>query len=190
MADAQSIAPTAEQLMAMLANMQQAGLASGPGLPLLAKEVRNWSGVAYKLGQFEVVSAMQEVHEMLSQPDSITPVPGTKEWFLGVTNIRGSLLPIVDLGLYLKLQQPTSMQAARILIIRLHDLHVGLLVTQISGIRHFDESKHKRAVNNIAGQPAGFATYVQAVFTTEEGEWPLFSLETLATDRDFRNAAC
>ena len=42
-----------------------------------------------------------EVVEILPMPQ-VTPVPGAQPWLLGVANIRGNLLPIVDLKQFLE----------------------------------------------------------------------------------------
>ena len=94
-----SVAPSSEQLMSILTSMELAGRASNLPLPLSNKEVYDWSGLAYKLAQLDVVSPMREINEMLAYPDNITPVPGTQSWFLGVTNLRGHLLSVLDLSL-------------------------------------------------------------------------------------------
>jgi twitching motility protein PilI len=37
-----------------------------------------------------------EVNEILTLP-VLTPVPGTRSWLLGVANVRGNLVPVIDL---------------------------------------------------------------------------------------------
>lgn len=189
MAETPSPVPSAEYLLSILASMEQDALASRPGLPLVNKEVRDWTGVAYKIGDFEVVSPMNQISEMLAYPESITPVPGTQAWFLGVTNVRSHLLPIIDLAQYLQLQSVEADKISRVLVARIKDVNVGLLVPHVLGIRHFDEKQHLKMVDQPFAQMRGLGVYVEMLFKAEEGEWPLFNLDILISDSRFRNAA-
>ena len=43
-----------------------------------------------------LLTRMGEVSEILDPPD-YTRVPGVKDWVVGIANVRGSLLPLMDL---------------------------------------------------------------------------------------------
>ena len=45
--------------------------------------------------------AREEAREVLGVPSPLTRVPGAKSWILGLANIRGQLLPIIDLRAFL-----------------------------------------------------------------------------------------
>ena len=45
--------------------------------------------------------AREEAREVLGVPAPLTRVPGAKSWILGLANVRGQLLPIIDLRAYL-----------------------------------------------------------------------------------------
>jgi len=61
-----------------------------------------WEGVVFVLGEERFIASVSEIRELLTLPESITRVPGTRPWMMGVANIRGDLLPIVDLQRYLE----------------------------------------------------------------------------------------
>jgi purine-binding chemotaxis protein CheW len=73
----------------------------------------------------------------------ITAVPRVPEWLRGVTSLRGEVLSVVDLRVYLGLE-PTSLHAGRLLVVRINardeeELSLGLLVDtvdQIAGVAH------------------------------------------------------
>lgn len=48
-----------------------------------------------------MIAPLEEVKEILNYPDGVTRVPGTQAWLLGMANIRGNLLPLIDLQQFL-----------------------------------------------------------------------------------------
>ena len=45
--------------------------------------------------------AREETREVLGVPTALTRVPGAKTWIKGLANVRGQLLPIIDLRQFL-----------------------------------------------------------------------------------------
>ena len=113
-------------------------VASGQNMPLPAGE-RNepeWQGIGYQLGGVRLVSAMGEVREVLQVP-RYTPLPGVHEWMLGIANVRGRLLPVIDLHRYLDIETTLPQNQARLLVVEADGLTAGLLVEASLGIQHF-----------------------------------------------------
>ena len=80
----------------VLAGFERRSLAHVVGLPEQLDAPGLWRGVGYRVGQRLLASGFDEVVEILPLPQ-LTPVPGAQSWMLGVANIRGTLLPVVDL---------------------------------------------------------------------------------------------
>ncbi|WP_031798703.1 chemotaxis protein CheW, partial [Pseudomonas aeruginosa] len=66
------------------------------GLPAQQEAVQSWSGIGFRMGGRFFVAPMGEVGEVLHEP-RYTQLPGVKTWVKGVANVRGRLLPIMDL---------------------------------------------------------------------------------------------
>ena len=60
-----------------------------------------WRAIGFRLGTRNLLSGINEVNEILLMPP-MTPVPGVKPWLLGVANVRGNLIAIVDLRGYIE----------------------------------------------------------------------------------------
>ncbi|NQV87652.1 MAG: chemotaxis protein CheW, partial [Woeseiaceae bacterium] len=60
-----------------------------------------WVGVGFRIGEEQFVANRDHVREVLMLPESMTRVPGARRWLLGIANLRGHLLPLVDLKLML-----------------------------------------------------------------------------------------
>ncbi|MDT8376276.1 MAG: chemotaxis protein CheW [Mariprofundaceae bacterium] len=74
---------------------------------------------------------VQDVAEIL-RPLKLTPVPMAPDHLLGVTNIRGQIVCIVDPGkvLHLKSERGALTAASRFLILRHPRMHLGIWVDE------------------------------------------------------------
>ena len=59
-----------------------------------------------------MVCGIDRVYESLPIP-RITRVPGTKNFILGLANVRGNLMTVIDLGCYLRANGRTIAPAAQ-----------------------------------------------------------------------------
>lgn len=170
--------------MRLLSEIEQRSPAGDLGLPVMEQTEAIWDGLAYSISGVRVVTAMDELKEMLPYPDRLTRVPGVQGWMLGLANVRGNLLPVVDLQLYLGAKAVVPGKAARMLIIRMRGIECGLLVPAVHGMRHFDEQHrlHNARMKGVLGQ------YVFDAFSVGDGIWPVFSISALTADPAFRSA--
>jgi len=70
--------------------------ANAAGLPVRDKAEDEWVGVGFRIGDDKLIAPMNEIAEILDLPE-FTYVPGVKSWMVGVANVRGGLLPLMDL---------------------------------------------------------------------------------------------
>lgn len=176
---------SARELMLLLADIEARSRSSALGLPETHLHEQTWDCLAYSIGGVRVVSGMNEVTEMLPYPEQVTPVPGAKPWMLGLANIRGSLMPVIDLQVYLGAKPVVNSKQARMLVIRMRGLAAGLLVPSVQGMRHFSEEA--RMPN--ARMRGAIGEYVYDAFAIEGDIWPVFSFSALSADPEFRVAA-
>lgn len=144
-----------------------------------------WAGLAFKVAGIRVLAPMTEVAEIINLPRTLTRVPGAKVWVKGVANIRGNLLPIIDLQSFLGGKSVVTNRRSRVLVLHRGDVTTGLLVGDVQGMRHFgDEQRIASArIEGVIGR------FVQAAFENEDGIWPVLSMDQLVNDDAFRMAA-
>jgi twitching motility protein PilI len=130
--------------ISILSDIQAATFQNAAQLPLKESAQPEWQGLGYQIGGIRLVSPMDEVSEILKVP-KITPLPGVKSWILGIANVRGRLMPIVDLHEYFQMTPTLPMVQWRALIVEDEDLVAGLVVEQSLGIQHFLEGSHEQA---------------------------------------------
>ncbi|SMH56912.1 chemotaxis protein CheW [Maritimibacter sp. HL-12] len=70
-----------------------------------------------------------------------TPLPHSPAYIRGVINLRGAVLPIMDLSARLDLQSATDTSRNVIIVVSTHDRTVGLMVDAVSDILALPESK-------------------------------------------------
>ncbi len=64
--------------------------------------LQHWSGIGFRIAGQWFVAPMGEIAEVLREPRS-SRVPGVQPWVRGVANLRGRLLPVMDLSAFLGL---------------------------------------------------------------------------------------
>jgi len=142
------------QALNILSEIRTAAFNNAAPLPLRESVQPEWQGLGYQVGGLRLVSPMGEISEILKLP-KLAVLPGVKSWVLGVANVRGRLIPVVDLHDYLDMTSTLPMAQWRVLVVEDEDLVAGFLVEQSLGIQHFlEESFEETTVDgNAAIQP-------------------------------------
>ncbi len=76
--------------------------------------------------------------EIGRQP-AITPLPNLPDWVLGVSNIRGEIVSMVDLKGFFEMPSFPLQSGRRFIIAHHQNMKVGLLVDKIAGILSLDQ---------------------------------------------------
>ena len=133
--------------LAILSEIQAATFQNAAQLPLKESAQPEWQGLGYQIGGMRLVSPMDEIIEILKVP-KITALPGVKSWILGIANVRGRLMPIVDLHDYFSMTPTLPSAQWRVLVVEGDDLVAGLVVEQSLGIQHFLEGSFEEAAGD------------------------------------------
>jgi twitching motility protein PilI len=129
------------------------------------------------------VEELSEVHQV----PNYTRLPGVKPWMMGVANIRGKLVPIIDFAKFLGGERSLTSKARRVLVIELQGNFIGILVESVAGVRHFDAEQYCDEPTDACGL---LAPYIQGCFVDDSGkENFLFQPSQLGEDKSFQDAA-
>lgn len=141
-------------------------------LPEEEKTLEIWSSVGFILNGVRFVAPMDEVAEILTMP-RITPIPGVDGWIKGIANVRGRLLPVIDLmGFFMGQQTGVSTKLKRLLVIEAGDIYTGLIVDNVFGMQHFPADAYQNRVSNL---PDVFLPVVIGSYQQGQQVWPIFS---------------
>lgn len=92
--------------------------------------------VIFALAGTEYAVPIANVTE-IGPPLNVTPLPNVPDWILGVVNLRGDVVSMVDLRAFLGMARTNYGQTSRMLVARARqeDMTAGLIVDRVSGIR-------------------------------------------------------
>ncbi|MCF6355484.1 MAG: chemotaxis protein CheW [Candidatus Polarisedimenticolaceae bacterium] len=180
------LARTPREIVQLLSDIEQRSVARLSALPEQEDARQYWEGLIFALGEMRLAAPLNEVAEILHFPAEITRVPGTHPWVKGVANVRGSLLPIIDLQLFLGEKPVIPDRRCRVLIIRHKGVFSGLLVREVMGMRHFS----REGKMDYAPLDTGlFEQFVKITFEYAGDLYPVFSMFALADSSEFQMAA-
>lgn len=156
------------------------------GLPSQEEAKEEWTGVLFRLRDTELLAPMSEVAEIVSVPD-IAGVPGVKPWVLGIANMRGSLLPVIDLqGFLFGKNSEADAKFRRLLVVNHQGVFAGLLVDAIIGMKHFWQDDRAEELPSL---DEAFAPYVDVSYSSLGEHYGVFSFWRLARSDAFMDVA-
>jgi len=155
------------------------------GLPSQIEVRQTWSGIGFRLGDVRLVAAFGEVNEILPFPQ-MTRVPSAQPWVLGLANVRGTLMPILDMGNFIEGRTTPIHRRSRILVINRDKLAAGLLVDEVFGLRHFFEEEQTDMFPQISKELMGKLT---GAYQQNDVYWGIFSIPQLCQDSVFKEVA-
>lgn len=82
---------------------------------------------SFHLADTELALSVASLQEVVNYPETITQVPLAPSYLLGLFNLRGRLIPIVQLSQLLKLPEEGPREAAKIAVVDLDHAKIGLL---------------------------------------------------------------
>ena len=76
---------------------------------------------------------INSVYEIIRM-EAITKIPRTPHFVEGVINLRGRIIPVIDLGLRFDLGQAARTQASRIIIVEVAGQTIGMIVDSVQEV--------------------------------------------------------
>ena len=170
----------------LLAELERRGRAVSAQLGQEGAAGREWVGVALRIAGELFLVAREETREVLSVPSGITRVPGAKAWIRGLANVRGQLLPIIDLRQFIGSGVAPSTRNTRIVVVNHREIPAGLLVDEVLGFRRFAESEFS---GDAPPTVARCERYLAGAFRRAQEQWPVLSLRSILESPGFGEAA-
>ena len=170
----------------LLAELERRGRAVSAQVSQEGSTGREWVGVALRMAGDLYLVAREETREVLGLPPSLTRVPGAKPWIKGLANVRGQLLPVIDLRQFLGSGTTPITRNTRIVVVQHREIPAGLLVDEVLGFRRFAE-------NEFSGEApptvARCERYLAGAFRRGQEQWPVLSLRAVLESPAFAEAA-
>lgn len=145
-----------------------------------------WVGVAFRMGGETFLVAREETREVLGFPAAVTRIPGARPWVKGLANIRGQLLPMIDLRQFLGSGVAVAGRNTRVIVVQHREIPAGLMIDEVHGFRRFAEKEFS------ADPPPTVIRcdrYLAGAFRRGGEVWPVLSLKSLVESPTFLQAA-
>jgi purine-binding chemotaxis protein CheW len=163
--------------------MERATMAA---LPFVRKieAIEGEQHVVFTVGEREYAVAIDNVVE-IGEPLNTTPVPNVPEWVLGVANLRGDIVSVIDLRVFMGLPEADPGQEKKMLVARSSDGEIStcVLVDQVRGIRYL---KLDQLVQPTAAAKDLFEEFIDGVCENEGQEFVVLDIDRVLSSERMR----
>ena len=111
--------------------------------------------VIFALGDIELAINIADVRE-IDRLAPITHLPHVPDYVEGVINLRGQLVPIVNLRARLGLRQKAAPKTARIIVVEIGDRCMGMIVDLVREVARIPTDQIDDSENVLAGLAAEY----------------------------------
>lgn len=186
MEDARALRSLRDRPYELLRELDQRARAAAQGQPDSTASGAEWVGIAFRLGGEAFLLAREETREVMGYPAAVTRVPGAKIWIRGLSNVRGQLLPVIDVRAFLGSGGTSVTRATRVLVANHREIPAGLVVDEVMGFRRFYDSEFS---SDLPPTLLRCERYLAGAFKRGAEVWPVFSVRGLLESQQFLQAA-
>lgn len=121
--------------------------------------------IAFRLHDQEFCVKTTTIREIRGWAPS-TPIPHSPSDVIGVMNLRGSVIPIIDLAYKLGMRSTVANERSAIVVAEVHNMVIGMLVDRVSDILTISASQ----VQPVPEVSASFdKSYSEGIIANENG---------------------
>lgn len=161
-----------------MANVVQAKNAAGSDDPILQY-------VTFRLADETYGINVMQVQEVLRYTE-IAPVPGAPSYVLGIINLRGNVVTVIDTRQRFGLMTTETTDSTRIVIIEVDQQVVGIMVDSVSEVVYLRQSEIE-TTPNVGNEES--AKFIQGVCNKNNQLLILVELNKLMSDEEWAEVA-
>ncbi len=170
---------------AMLQEMSARSEQGRSALPETGATQTHWAGLGFSLLGQRFVVPMDEVAEVMRVPQ-MTRLPGVKPFVNGVSNVRGRLMAVLDLALFMGRSSELPRASRRVVAVEADEQFIGFVIDESLGMQHFpSESFDEESVE----VDDAFRPYVKDGYRVAGSYWPVLSLVALSNHDELMKLA-
>ncbi|MBT5230912.1 MAG: chemotaxis protein CheW [Methylococcales bacterium] len=137
--------------------------------------------VTFRLAEETYGIQVMQVQEVLRVTE-IAPVPGAPSYVLGIINLRGNVVTVIDTRSRFGLMGKENDDATRIVIIEAEKQVIGILVDSVAEVVDLNQSQIESAPN-VGSEES--SRYIQGVATKDKELLILVDLDRLMTEEEW-----
>ncbi|HHN66322.1 MAG TPA: hypothetical protein ENK09_13275 [Nitrospirae bacterium] len=121
--------------------------------------------IAFELGREEFSIPILQIQEII-KPVPVTRMPESPEYITGIINLRGKVIPVIDLKTRMSIpDNGSSEKDQRVIVVNTGTLTVGGIVDAITGVIEFTEEDIKKDISSIS---SGMVDYIDGIAMLSE----------------------
>lgn len=149
-------------------------LARTPGLADEGRTTKQY--VTFNLGDERYAVDVAFVEEI--QPlKELTLIPCTPDFVIGAVNIRGGILPVIDVKKFFGIPEAGVVDFNKVLVIHVGDMHLGMLADTVEEVLDLADEDIEPQLATLSGAQEEFIKGVS------QGQVIILDIEALANDR-------
>ncbi|ABN54016.1 purine-binding chemotaxis protein CheW [Acetivibrio thermocellus AD2] len=129
--------------------------------------------VACELVNEKYALKISDVYEIIKM-QNITPIPNSQPFLEGVINLRGKIIPVVNLHKRLGLTNYTPTKKTRIVVVKSRDEMIGVVVDKVNHVIRFSDIQPPPEM--IAGIDG---SYFEGIGITDEGVVSILKIDSV-----------
>jgi len=134
--------------------------------------------VEFTVGDLYYGINVTKVREIIRYPESVVPIPNAKPSVEGIVNVRGTIIPVVNLAKHLGKDEIQDVSKSRIIISEFNNMTVGFWVSAVARIHRLSWKQVEASENMVSSAD----TYVVAVVKMDDRLVLLLDFEKIAAD--------
>ncbi len=128
---------------------------------------------------------VMQVQEVLP-PSEIAPVPGAQHFVMGIINLRGKVVTVIDTRLRFGLPTREADKESRIVVIEANNNIAGIMVDSVAEVATVKESEIDTAPN-VGNEES--SRYIYGVVSRKDGLLILVDANKLLTDEEWQEVS-
>ena len=148
--------------------------------PLISLGADNYEALTFRLGAEEYGLSILNVQEIRGY-DNVTHIANAPEFIKGVVNLRGIIVPVLDMRIKFNLGNPTYDEFTVVIILNLDNRVIGMVVDSVSDVITLTREQIKPAPDM---GPALAANYLIGLGITDERMVILVDINRLMSAAD------
>ena len=95
--------------------------------------------ITFILGEEKYGLDILKVRELISYPEGLTRIPGMPDFIVGMFNLRGLVIPVMDLREKFGMPHAVKQDSTVIIIVNVEDKNIGLIVDAVADVIFIQE---------------------------------------------------
>ena len=90
--------------------------------------------ITFILGEEKYGLEILAVRELISYPEGLTQIPGMPDFIVGMFNLRGLVIPVMDLRIKFGMASEKLHEYSVIIIVQVEEKNIGLIVDSVADV--------------------------------------------------------